>query len=256
MLPRETVSERVIKTLKELGLTDYEVYTYLALIQHGELSAGEISKRTSIPYSKIYSVLENLERKGWVEVGSGRPKLYYPRAPSEALRAETMRQERRLKEQEELIVSELQPVYEGREIKERPEIWIIRGEENISARLREMLMNTKRELMVALPLAHKGFLEPFLPALKSLMDKKTKILLLTTPESLKALPSYVPNLAETRRREEMFGGGMVIDGREAILFLGDSHSTKTLLAIWSDHVELTQIAKIYFQHLWETAKSV
>lgn len=252
----ETVSERVVKTLRELGLTGYEVHTYLTLIQHGELSAGEITQRTSIPYSKIYSVLENLERKGWVEVGGGRPKLYYPRAPSEALRAETMRQERRLKEQEELIVSELQPLYERREIKERPEIWIIRGEENISARAREMLMSAERELMVALPLAPKGFLEPFLPALKSLMDKRTKILLLTTPESLKALPSYISSLAETRKREEMFGGGIVVDGREAILFLGRRESTKTLLAIWSDHIELTQIAKIYFQHLWETAGSV
>jgi sugar-specific transcriptional regulator TrmB len=255
-LSSEAVSERVIRTLRDLGLTDYEVNSYLALLQHGELSAGEISKRTSIPYSKIYSVLENLERKGWVEIGSGRPKLYYPRAPSEALRAETMRQERRLRELEELIVSELQPLYERREIKERPEIWIIRGEENIAAKVREMITKVERELMIALPLAPRDLLELLGSPLNALMDRRISILFLTTPKALENLPTYIPNLAETRLREEMFGGGMVVDGREAILFLGQDDSTKALLAVWSDHIGLTQIAKIYFQHLWETSKPI
>jgi len=255
-LPSEAVSERVIKTLRDLGLTDYEVNSYLALLQHGELSAGEISKRTSIPYSKIYSVLESLERKGWVEIGSGRPKLYYPRAPSEALRAETMRRERRLRELEKLIVSELQPLYERREIKEKPEIWIIRGEENIAAKVREMLTKVEKELMIALPLAPKDLMELLGPPINALMDRRVSILFLTTPEAFETLPPYIPNLAETRLREEMFGGGMVVDGREAILFLGQGDSTKALLAIWSDHIGLTQIAKIYFQHLWETSKQI
>lgn len=250
------VTEKAIKALRDLGLTDYEVQAYLALVQQGELSAGGVSEETTIPYSKVYTVLENLERKGWVEVRGGRPKLYYPHAPSEALRAEKMRREDRLRNLEEVIVSELQPLYERREIKERPEIWIIRGEENVSVRAREMLRRVERELMIALPLVPRGLLDPLLPSLKSLMDRRVSILFLATPEALEVLPPYIPNLAETRVREEMFGGGMVVDGGEAILFLGRGEPAQTLLAIWSDHVGLTQIAEIYFQHLWETAKPI
>jgi len=249
-------SEKTTRALKDLGLTDYEVYAYLSLVQHGELSAGDVSKQTSIPYSKVYSVLESLERKGWVEPGSGRPKLHYPRSPSEALRAEAIRQENKMKELETLIVSELQPVYEKREIREKPEIWMIRGEENISAKIREMLKKVERELIVALPLVPKGLFTPLISSLNSLMDKRIDILFLTTPEALKQLPRNIPNLAETRTREDMFGGGILIDGGEALLFLGRTGPTQTMLAIWSDHMGLTQIAKIYFQHLWETAEPV
>ena len=250
------MSERVVRALRDLGLTEYEVQAYLALVQYGRLSAGEVTKRTSIPYSRVYTVLDRLERRGWVEVEGGRPKVYYPRPPSEALRAERMRQENLLRSLEELIVSELQPLYERREIRERPEIWIIRGEENISAKAREMLKKVRRELMVALPLVPKGLLEPLLPSLRPLMDRRVSVLFLTTPEALKILPPFVFNLAETRVREEMFGGGMVVDGEEAILFLGKGDPAERVMAIWSGHVGLTRIAQIYFQHLWETADPV
>ena len=250
------VSEKAVKSLKDLGLTDYQVYAYLALVQQGELSAGEISRKTTIPYSKVYSVLESLERKGWIELGSGRPKLYYPRSPSEALRAEATRQENRMRELEALVVSELQPIYEKREIREKPEIWIIRGEENISAKVREMLTKVERELIVALPVVPKGLVAPMIPSLNGLMDRRVDMLFLATPEALEEIPHHIPELAETRVREEMFGGGILIDGGEALLFLGKTGPAQTMLAIWSDHIGLTQIAKVYFQHLWETAKPV
>lgn len=249
-------SEKTVRALKDLGLTEYEIYAYLTLVQHGELSAGAVSKQTSIPYSKVYSVLENLERKGWVELGSGRPKLYYPRSPSEAMRAEITKQENKMRELETLIVSELQPAYEKREIREKPEIWIIRGEENISAKIREILKKVDRELVVALPMVPKGVFTSLIPSLNVLMDRKVSILFLTTPEALKQLPPNIPNLAETRTREDMFGGGILIDASEAILFLGRTGLAQTMLAIWSDHTSLTQIAKVYFQHLWETARPV
>ena len=43
------VSERAIKALRELGLTDYERQAYLALLRLGEDTAEEISKISGIP---------------------------------------------------------------------------------------------------------------------------------------------------------------------------------------------------------------
>jgi hypothetical protein len=57
-----------------------------------------------------------------------------------------------------------------------------------------------------------------------------------------------------RVRDEMFGGGVVVDGKETLLFLGKGVTEEQNLAIWSDHVGLNMIATIYFQHLWDTAK--
>ena len=52
--------------LKELGLTDGEIKTYLALLQLGESSTGSISKESQVSRSKLYIILDKLEKKGLV----------------------------------------------------------------------------------------------------------------------------------------------------------------------------------------------
>jgi len=253
-LSETVVAARAEKALREVGLTEYETLAYLALVGSGEITAKGISESTSVPYSKVYGVLDSLERKGWAEVRGGRPRLYYPRSPVEALRAERLRMEGGFDRLQEIIVSELQPLYERREIRERPEIWIVRGAENIASNLNEVLGRVKRELMVALPRMPAGLLLAALPSLERLRDRKVSILLLTTREAASAIQGYLPNLAEVRVREEMFGGGIVADGQESLLFLDQDVAEQQTLAIWSDHVGLTMVAKSYFENLWSTAE--
>ena len=90
------MSERALEALRELGLTEYEARAYLALVAHGELTAREVSQASGVPYSKIYGVLEGLRERGWVGFKPGRPKLYFARPPSEAVRAERLRREEEL----------------------------------------------------------------------------------------------------------------------------------------------------------------
>ncbi|MCK4498674.1 TrmB family transcriptional regulator, partial [Candidatus Bathyarchaeota archaeon] len=79
------LDEGIRRVLKELGLTLYESAVYMTLIERGVLSASEVSEGTQVPFSKVYEVLNNLERKGWVDVEQGRPRRYFPKPPSEAL---------------------------------------------------------------------------------------------------------------------------------------------------------------------------
>lgn len=245
---------KVDKALREIGLTEYESLAYLALVKSGELTAGKVSEVTSIPYSKVYSVLDSLDRKGWVEIKGGRPRHYYPRSPVEAIRAARLREENRFNQVRELIVSELQPLYEQRDVKEKPEIWIIRGVENIVSTVNEILQKVQRELMVAIPEIPLEFSPEVLQTLELLRDRRVDIHLLTTKELITALKHNIAHIAEIRVRDELFGGGVVVDGKETLLFLGEDVAEKQNLAIWSDHVGLTMIARIYFEQLWDTAE--
>ncbi|RLE50620.1 MAG: hypothetical protein DRJ21_01605, partial [Candidatus Methanomethylicota archaeon] len=56
---------------------------------------------------------------------------------------------------------------------------------------------------------------------------------------------------EVRFREKMFGGGLIIDEREALIILGGEDNS--LIAIWSNHSELVKLARIYFNYLWKDA---
>jgi sugar-specific transcriptional regulator TrmB len=252
-MSRTPVSVKAERALRDFGLTEYETMAYLSLIKAGELTANNVSSSTTIPYSKVYTVLDTLEKKGWVEVRGGRPRMYYPKSPVEALRSEKTRQEDRFEKNREMVVSELQAVYEHREIKEKPEIWIIRGEDNIISRISETIIGAKKELMVALPVLPLPLIMKVIPTFQTQMDRKLQIQLLITREAEKALPDMLVHMTEVRTRDDMFGGGIVADGHETLLFLNQGIEREESLAIWSDHVGLTMISRGYFKHLWETS---
>jgi hypothetical protein len=60
----------------------------------------------------------------------------------------------------------------------------------------------------------------------------------------------IAGITELRFREHMFGGGVIADGKEAMLFLGED---KPSLVIWSNHVGLVGFAREYFQFLWDSS---
>jgi len=249
-----TPSEPVItqdarRVLRELGLTDYETRAYLALIERGVLTASQVSDSSGVPYSKVYETLTSLERKGWIETEQVRPGRYYPKAPSEALATAKLQLDERVKTWEKTILGELQPFYEKREIREKPDIWILRGEFSAIAKLREMLDNTKNELMIAAPTFPRAFADAIMPILKRLQNNNVKIFLMVSKQSTELNVSELESLAEVRVRDQMFGGGVIADGKESVLLLGE----KPTLVIWSNHIGLVQFAKDYFQHLWNSS---
>jgi len=249
--PQAVVSQDARKTLKDLGLTDYETRAYVALLERGVLTASEVSEDSGVPYSKVYETLKSLERKGWIETEKGRPGRYYPKAPSEALAMAKLQQDEKMKTWEKTINNELQPFYEKREIREKPDIWILRGELSTMTKLREMLEDAKSELMVAAPILPKAITAMIVPFLQQLKSRDIKILFMVSKKASTWNPQELETVANVRVREQMFGGGIIVDGREAMLFLGEEKPT---LVIWSNHLGLVQFAKDYFQHLWDSSK--
>ena len=55
-----------IPILEDLGLSKREAKSYLALLELGSTTVGKIIKKTDIPSSKIYEVLDRLMKKGLV----------------------------------------------------------------------------------------------------------------------------------------------------------------------------------------------
>jgi len=246
------ITDKTRKALRETGLTDYEIRAYLALLSSGPLTASQVSKDADLPYSKIYEVLQALERKGWIEVESGRPKIYYPKSPSEAVEATRLRVENSLRNLESQVLTELEPIYEKRGIQERPDIWIVRGIFNIVSKARETLGRSRSELMLALPFLERTLINTLTPDLIHMKSTSVAVKLMVTKEVDENILNKISKLAEIRVRDQMFGGGIISDGKEVMLLLGGNGGEA--LAIWSDHLGLTKLAKEYFEHLWRDAK--
>lgn len=240
--------------MKDFGLTDYEVKTYVALVEAGPMPASKLSTQAGVPYSKIYEIIGNLERKGWVETEQGRPSKYYAKSPSMALESSRIRIENNLRLSLDDALGELQPLYEKKGIKEKPDIWIVRGQNNILDKIKETLDRTKKELLVAVPVVPEAIVSMASPLLSIMRDKGVKVSILVTSSAGRNSLKSLRSVAEVRVREQMFGGGIISDSDQIILLLGEEPERGLSLAISSDHIGLVKFGKSYFEYLWENSK--
>jgi len=245
------INENTRAALREMGLNAYEIDAYIVLLASGQMTAMEISQETKVPYSKIYEVLNSLKEKGWIKSNESRPFKYYPVPPLEATRSTKMRLEDKYLNWESTVTETLQPLYEKKELIERPDMLILRGQQAVLGKLEEVLTKATKEVVIAAP----EFAKPLIALAEPLLDnglKKTvsiKLMAAGKKEDWLFIKKYT-GLKELRTRDHMFGGGVIADGKEAMLFLGEDKPT---LVIWSNHVGLVGFAREYFQFLWDSS---
>ena len=248
-----SIDENTKETLHELGLNAYEIDAYMALLENGQMTAMEISREAKVPYSKIYEVLNSLKEKGWIKSSEPRPFKYYPVPPVEAATFVKQRLEDRYLGWEQTVTETLQPLYEKRQLVERPDILILHGQQAIISKLEEVLKKASKEIMIAAP----TFAKPILSAADLLLSglKRNvivKVMAAGNSDDWKGLRK-LSSVNELRVRDHMFGGGAIADGKEAMLFLGEED--KPSLVIWSNHVGLVGFAREYFQFLWDSSET-
>jgi len=248
------IEEKLRRALHNLGLTDYEMRTYISLLKAGKLTASELSEAAGVPYSKIYDVLESLRKKGWIRSEGGRPAKFYARPPKIALDINRMRIQRELKRYEEMALAELLPIYQQTGEKEKHDVWVLRGETSILSKIRDLILGCESELQIAAPWMNKDLLNLIFPSLALIANRGGEIKIMLSRSCDPNLAKKLGEVAEIRFRGQMFGGGAISDSREAIIILGAEEDEAPSIAIWSDHVALARIAKVYFDYLWRDAK--
>ena len=246
-----SINENTRDALREMGLNAYEIDAYIVLLEGGQMTTMEISQQATVPYSKMYEVLNSLKVKGWIKSSETRPFKYYPVPPLEATRFTKLRLEDKYLNWENTVAENLQPLYEKRELVERPDMLILRGQQAVLSKLEEVLKKASLEIVIAAPEFAKPVIAMAEPLLGSGLKKTVSVKLMATgkKQDWLFLKKY-PGLSELRIRDHMFGGGVIADGKEAMLFLGEDKPT---LVIWSNHVGLVGFAREYFQFLWDSS---
>lgn len=231
----------------EVGLTETEARVYVALLD-GASDAKRLCGVAKVPYSKIHTVLRRLEEDGFAKKKGGRPRVYEVVKPKEGLE----RYQKKLSDDLANRVSKAEDALRAvaqSGAAEKPDIWIVRGQEEILTRAYESLDDAREGVKLALPAVPEFALAALLPIMMRLhADKVSLKLLLSKGVSDQAL-AKLGELAEIRLRDRMFGGGLIVDDREAIILIGIEGATLSL-AIASNHLGLVDLAKAYFDYLW------
>ncbi len=82
------MADELRTTMERVGerfnLGEYEIDAYLAVLEHGELTASEIAAETDIPQPRVYDTVRSLSDRGLVELRESRPMKIVAVDPDDA----------------------------------------------------------------------------------------------------------------------------------------------------------------------------
>jgi sugar-specific transcriptional regulator TrmB len=136
-----------VELLQELGLKEYEARCFVALSRLPKGTAKEVSEISAVPRTRVYDAVAVLQSKGLVEVQHSGPKQFRAVSIDEAI--ETLRAE--FTDRTEALraaLEELDPVALDDETAVTYEVWSLSGERGIDARVRELIDEATREVIV------------------------------------------------------------------------------------------------------------
>lgn len=138
--------EKLVNSLKKLGLNRYESLTYIGLNRIITGTADEIAKISDLPRSRIYDILNELEKKGFVEVERERPIKYSVIEPKIIIR----KQKNKFIEEMDECEEKLQELYDNQISEVRAPVWLIHSNEKIIKKEIEVIENAKKSITIRL----------------------------------------------------------------------------------------------------------
>ncbi len=224
------------------NLNIYETKVWLALLQKGMASAGEIAEISGVPRSRTYDVLESLEKRGFALQKIGKPVKYLAVKPVqviEKLKKNAMEQmDEKIK-----TLSNIKDTQEYKEleilhnsntdlIKKQDISGTVKGRLNINSQISDVMNMAKKEVIICAPThelrrRHK-LLEPIF---KNLNKNRIKInLALNGPDDeISALSERLETKAKKIDLDTSF---YIADKSEILFMLNKSEDNNEQLAVW------------------------
>jgi len=242
-----TLLSELSELFRLVGLGSSELRIYIIVLLRGTITAKELAREVNISPTKIYEPLNKLVRLGLLERTSDRPAKYIAVNPRIAWRKIRNYIDEKIRFFEERILPQIESLYRGGSGTYRV---LIVPPQLIENSVREAILSSSTNIDIAISYAELLTLD-IVNSIVEISDKvKVRLLIeekLSTNELIEKLVSSGISL---RFLNGMFGSG-VIGG---IVILIVKTRSGELMGIWSDHEFFTEIAKVYFDHLWSKAK--
>lgn len=236
------VKPELVKRIKEyFDLNIYETKVWIALLSKGIASAGEIASISGVPRSRTYDVLESLEKNGFAIVKIGKPVQYIAVKPIEVI--EKMKAKTMQDAQEKLkSLSTLKDTAEYEElerlhntgispIKSQDITGSLRGRANIVSRLRELIQNAKKEVVIATSVSDfddKG--RVLIPAIQQAIENnvKVKLALFGEPEKARRIASKF----NIKHKISESSARVFIADKNEVLFMITPENSEEEVGVW------------------------
>lgn len=249
------MNDELLMYLKEIGLSKYEACAYLCLLRRGVSTAQEISDGSNVPQPRVYDALDELSKKGFVDIQPGRPKKFGPVDPNAAI--ERFCEFKQRQNDEELarvhhIGDRFADEVEDEHVPpKRSEIcWTYSNRHHILDKLAELTTSANSEIrMITTPLSFEHILNHHAEALTQCAKEGTMIQAIVSEEG--AIPpsiyNYAKEIMDIRRVENIEGRIYLYDNAHVLVafaasdndgYVGISTTSDTLYKTKSQLFEL------------------
>ncbi len=242
----------VLSSAKLPNLTEYEGRAYLALLNHGVLTAEKISSVGNVPLPRVYDTMKSLLSKGMAMVSHTRPKTYRAQKPHVAIRnlvksAKSSMEDAiiKLESDSRKILRELVTIKPSGHVRENS-IWSLYSNGSLYS---DKLNEAKEECLILGEAEIRNNLE----LLKMLCKKGVKIGVLLDNNSAKLAPLVRKSGAEVKLTK-LGINGVIIDKKYAHIVHKTYEKLYDVLVV--DHPTLVNCVREYFLTLWVSAGKV
>lgn len=258
-------ADELKEELSKFDLTENQSKVYIFLGKYGSKTAPEVCRALKIARTETYQLLAALQKKGIVLATFGHPikfsALKLNKAVKTLVNAEKERV-RSLEKNEETIIKLWDSIPEF--LKEKTEdvenrFQMLEGLNSINAKLKEMISETKNEMIVLgsekdyLRLYHSDFLD-------NLKTKKcqSKIITSCTEKTMYIFEDMdkkqIKCMSSNIKDEICF---VMKDSEEMIFFTkNDSQPLQNISAMWTDSTTLIYSMKLLFDFIWSSSKPI
>ncbi len=263
------VDENIHRVLKDHGLTEYEIKTYLKLIFDGPATPYEISESVKIPYARVYGTLEELEKRRWIRARPGRPVIYEANPPRSVAELELEQKQAEMESFTGLMKRDLQAIYEKRETVKHISLWVVHGGDKVSEKNTELISQAKSRVYIQLSSLIPQEVEELKNAIKFAREHgvPVKIVSFSNPRFVdsKSL-NVLAEEAEVGIIEEPNPDSVrpmnicAVDGRDALItFLWNLESPADpggRIAFRLSDEEFSGVVERYFEYFWLRSKKL
>lgn len=234
--------EHILDTLKNLQFTEYEAKAYLSLLGEAPLTGYAVAKKSGVPRSKIYEVLDNLVVRGDVLVSPGNTPQYTPVPAKELVR------NRRTKAEENFDKAEKFFEKFERSANDRENIWNITGDTEILDKVRTCIASTQNRILLEV---WKEEFEELADDLREAAERGVNVTIVAYGEVVSDFANvYLHDMSQAITGE--YGGRwLVYSGDDSEVVAGIVSLGKESRAAWTMHVGLVMpITEIIIHDLY------
>jgi sugar-specific transcriptional regulator TrmB len=257
----QLVDARLVRTLSDLGLTNYEAKVYLALTRRGSSTAAETARVAGIPRQRIYDVLSSLVDRGLASTRPGQVTKYVATAPEEAIESLVSDHRQKLNKLEGeagALAEALAPAFDEGQVHQDPleYIEVLRDRRAINQRFGELQGGIENEILVFTKPPYATPPEENVEGLEVTQSHAVysvyELSIFDDPTNVEGVRRFVEAGEQARFVESLPLKLVIIDERIVLFGMEDpvaAGSELTMLVV--EHPALAKVLKFAFMKVWD-----